>query len=198
MFDPQPKPFFAPPSSYSWPLVIFMYVVGITTGVLFLGPSIVPRTWQIAPESMLTISHGRFLTSRQSDDFPYVFVADSGEQVDLGCEPQSGQAFCLNSSDLRYLASRSTTVGYYYVENFHHPKLSNILMTISADGKSLMDYETSHQRLLAWSVKQRQIDHSFLLISAEAFFPIFITVFATWLTIAKRKSGGDIPSYRGE
>lgn len=197
MFDPQPKPFLAPPSSYSWPLVIFMYVLGIATGVYFLGPSIVPRAWQIAPESQLITAHGRFSTSRLSNDFPYVFVADSGEQVDLGCEPQAGQAVCLNSSDLRYLASRGTTIGYYYVDNFRHPKLSNILMTISEKGMPLMNYEASHQRLLAWSVKQRQIDRSFLVIFVEACFPVFITAFAIWLTIAKRKSGGDNPNYRG-
>jgi hypothetical protein len=196
MFDPQPKPLFAPPSSYSWPIVIFMYALGIATGVLFLGPSIVPRTWQIVPESQLITSHGRFLTSRLSNDFPYVFVADSGGRVDLGCLPQAGQAFCLNSSDLRYLASRSTTVGYYYVENFRHPKLSNILMTVSENGVSLMGYETSHQRLLAWSVKQRQIDHSLLTVAAGAFFPIFIIILATWVTVGKLKSGADIPKYR--
>lgn len=178
---------FTPPSQYSWALVFYLYALSIVTGLLFLGPSVLPRTWSIPLENRLVIAHGKFLVSKSTNKSPYVFVADGGEVINLGCLPEAGEALCLSLPDLRYLAPRTTTIGYFYVRNWHLPRLSNVLMTISEGDHQLMPYDASSQRLGLWSVKQRQIDRSPLTIGTAAIFPIGTLIFAIWLTIQKRK-----------
>jgi len=133
-------PVFTPPSGYSWPFVYFLYVASVVTGLLFLGPSIFPRTWSIAPENQLTIADGRFVASKTTNKSPYIFMTTNGEAINLGCLPQATQALCLNLSDLHYLAQRTTRIGYFNVWNWSLPALSNVLMSISEGDHQLMPY----------------------------------------------------------
>jgi hypothetical protein len=177
------------PSDYPWHFVIFLYLISIVSGAYWLGLDLVPHNWAIPGEEELTIVQGHFAPLKRSLKSPYRFITNDGKNVALGCLPESGMATCLEDSgiDLTVLSREQTQVGYFHVPNWRALALSDVMVTLSAGGKPLLTYSESRKKWLAWSVREKEIDHSPISLAAAVFLPISLFLFALWLTVAKRK-----------
>jgi hypothetical protein len=176
---------FKSPSDYPWPFAVLCIVGGIGLGAYSLNLDLVPHTWSVPLEGELKIADGQFIPYKPGNKAPYIFQTDGGGRINLGCLPESAMAACLQDAGipLNYLAQKRARIGYFYVQNWSVPSLSNVLTTLSVDDRQLLTFPNSRQKMMTWSVTEERIKHSFFAL----LFPIGSVGFGVWLAIAKMK-----------
>ncbi len=170
----------------SWLFIFGLLAIAVFLLVTNLSKDLTPHTWTIPAQTELKEASGHFEPTHGFRS-PYLFRADSGNVIQLGCDPEGLGAPCLEDLgiDLPMMSNSQVTIGYFYVSNPHSSSLSNTLMSITWSTEKSLSNEKSGRRISAWARTEERMKRSPRHVGMDIGLSVFL-VFVSGLATMRR------------